>query len=167
MDKYRGSDKGVIVQCERGYVLVPSYIEAIAFDRDGQVVKQWEGGGKHHENWLSAIHAGDCCKLNADILEGHLSSALCHLANISYRLGNEVPFRPRTEALGDNADAYEALERMEEHLSGQGLKLEEMPRRVGRKLSLDVETESLVDDSQADAMLTREYRKPFTMPEAV
>ena len=33
--------------------------------------------------------------LNADILEGHYSSRLCHLANISYRLGEQVPFNPR------------------------------------------------------------------------
>ena len=34
----------------------------------------------------------DARTCNADILEGHYSSALCHLANISYRLGEEVPF---------------------------------------------------------------------------
>ena len=124
-------------------------------------------GGNHFANFLAAVRSRKQEDLNADILEGHLSSALCHLANISYRLGSEVPFRPRTEALGDNPDAYETLERMEEHLSGQGLKLEEMACRVGRKLSLDVQNESFVDDSQADAMLTREYRKPFAMPEVV
>ena len=34
MDNYRGSRIGVIVQCERGYVLVPSYVEAIAYDNE-------------------------------------------------------------------------------------------------------------------------------------
>ena len=34
--------------------------------------------------------AGKHEDLNCDITEGHLSAALCHLANISYRLGKEV-----------------------------------------------------------------------------
>ena len=54
--------------------------------------------------------------LNADILEGHYSAALCHLANISYRLGQEVPFNKPTKAFGDDKEAYETLARMEEHL---------------------------------------------------
>ena len=39
------------------------------------------------------------CQKYADILEGHYSSALCHLANISYRLGEQVPFYPRTQTI--------------------------------------------------------------------
>ena len=59
--------------------------------------------------------------LNADILEGHYSAALCHLANISYRLGQEVPFNKPTGAFGDDKDAYETLARMEEHLKDNGV----------------------------------------------
>ena len=40
--------------------------------------------------------------LHADIEEGHLSSALCHLGNISYRLGTETPFGKVADALGDD-----------------------------------------------------------------
>ena len=58
MDRYRGSQIGVIVQCEKGYVLVPSYIEAIAYDNDGQEIKRWsvEGDalGRHIQNFLSS-----------------------------------------------------------------------------------------------------------------
>ena len=61
--------------------------------------------------------------LNADIEEGHLSSAYCHLGNIAYRLG--------------------------------------------RKLHINPSTESFVNDSEADAMLTREYRAPFVVPSKV
>ena len=57
--------------------------------------------------------------------KGHYSSALCHLANISYRLGEPVPFNPQTKAFGDNKDAYETLARMEEHLKEN----ERQPRR--------------------------------------
>jgi hypothetical protein len=106
--------------------------------------------------------------LNADILEGHYSSALCHLGNVSYRLGEEVPFNPQTKAFGDNKEAYEALARLEEHLAkGNGLKLDGAKYRLGRKLVLDAGSESVVGDAEAARLLTRDYRKPFVVPDKV
>jgi hypothetical protein len=35
---------------------------------------------------------------------------------------------------------------------------------VGRRLTLDQRTETFVNDSEADRMLTREYRKGFEVP---
>lgn len=61
--------------------------------------------------------------LKCDIAEGFYSSALPHLANISYRLGRELKF------MGDY--------------------------------------EKFADDPEADAFLTREYRKPYIVPENV
>ncbi len=100
--------------------------------------------------------------LNADIEQGHYSAALCHLANISYRLGEQVPFVPETKAFGDNKDAYESLMRMEDYLHAKNkLKLDGMDYQLGRKLTVKAETESFVNDKQADKLLSREYRKPF------
>ncbi len=48
-------------------------------------------GHGHFENFIAAVRSRKVDDLNADILEGHYSAALCHLANISYRLGHEVP----------------------------------------------------------------------------
>ena len=47
--------------------------------------------------------------LNADAEVGHYSSALCHLANISYRLGEKVPFNGKTKTLGDNREVVETF----------------------------------------------------------
>ena len=106
--------------------------------------------------------------LNADVLEGHYSAALCHLANASYRLGEQVPFNPRTKVFGDNKDAYETLSRLEEHLGKEnGFKLDDMKYQLGRKLVVDAAKERIVGDDQANAMLTRTYRKPFVVPEKV
>ncbi len=73
-------------------------------------------GGGHFGNFIAAVRSRKVEDLNADILEGHYSAALCHLANISYRLGQEVPFNKSTKAFGDDKEAYETLGRMEEHL---------------------------------------------------
>jgi predicted dehydrogenase len=82
-----------------------------------------KGGGDHYANFLQAIRSRDAKSLNADIEEGHLSSAYCHLGNIAYKLG--------------------------------------------RKLHINPSTESFVDDAQADALLTRNYRKGFEVPNVV
>jgi hypothetical protein len=38
---------------------------------------------------------------------------------------------------------------------------------VGRKLTINPQTESFVGDKEADAMLSREYRKGFVVPDKV
>jgi len=43
--------------------------------------------------------------LTADILEGHLSAALCHLANISYRTGRKLTFDPQQERFVNDPEA--------------------------------------------------------------
>ncbi len=108
----------------------------------------------------------DSGNINADVLEGHYSSALCHLANASYRLGGPVPFEPKTKAFGDNQEAYETLGRMEEHLKENSLKLEGLTYQLGRTLKIDPATET-VDDPKGNAILHGTYRTPFSVPDQV
>jgi predicted dehydrogenase len=79
--------------------------------------------GSHWANFVEAIRAGKDAGLHSDINEGHLSTSLCHLANISYRVGRALAF-------------------------------------AGGK-------EKFVNDAEADALLTRVYRKPYVVPEKV
>lgn len=124
-------------------------------------------GGGHFANFITAVRSRNQAELNADILEGHYSSALCHLANISYRLGEKVPFNPQTKAFGDNKDAYETLARMEQHLTRNALKLDGEKYQLGRQLALNAEKEIFVGDDEANRLLTRQYRAPFVVPEKV
>ena len=79
-----------------------------------------------------------------------------------------MPFNPQTKAFGDNKDAYETLARMEEHLAKtNGSKLDGLKYRLGRKLAVDAQKESIVDDADAVAMLTCAYRAPFSVPDKV
>ena len=59
----------------------------------------------HYANFVEAIRAGDPKKLTCDILEGHLSSTLPHLANISYRVGRSLTFDGKTETCTGDAEA--------------------------------------------------------------
>jgi len=81
------------------------------------------GEGNHFENFLNAVRSRKPEDLNAPVMAGHLSSALCHLGNISYRLK--------------------------------------------RSLRFDPEKEEFIGDQEANALLKREYRDPFVIPEKV
>ncbi|MGI8672773.1 MAG: Gfo/Idh/MocA family protein [Luteitalea sp.] len=68
--------------------------------------KDGERGGSHWANFVDAMRAGKDDALHSDIHEGHLSTSLCHLANISYRVGRSLTFKGAEERFGDpEADA--------------------------------------------------------------
>ncbi len=119
-------------------------------------------------SFIRAVRSRDMADLNAEAIEGHYSSALCHLANISYRLGEEVPFNQKTKSFGDNTVVHDTFANLKENLGdGLGLKLDEMSYRLGKTLSVDVENEQFINDANANAMATRPYRRPFVVPTEV
>ena len=65
----------------------------------------------HYQNWVDALRANDAKKLTCDVLEGHLSSALPHLANISYRVGHGLTFDGKAEKFVDDKKADQLLTR--------------------------------------------------------
>jgi predicted dehydrogenase len=161
-----GASVGNIFYGSEGYLVCPSYDRAAAFTPKGELIRKFEGPGDHAGNFVRAVRANKPELLTADIAEGHVSSALCHVANISYRLGDVVPFGEKKDVL-ENKDAAEAFGRMEEHLRAFRLPADDMKYRLGRKLTIDAKKESFVDDRAADALLMREYRKPFVVPDKV
>jgi predicted dehydrogenase len=74
----------------------------------------------HFANFAEAVRARDPKLLHAEIEETFLSTALCHLGNISYRVNRELKFDPA---------------RMQ-----------------------------FAGDSEANKLLTREYREPYVVP---
>ena len=54
---------------------------------------------------------------------------------------------------------------MEEHLKDNAIPLDQTKYRLGPKLTINPKTETFVDNKAADAMLSREYRKGFEVPE--
>ncbi len=121
----------------------------------------------HFDNFIAAVRSRKVEDLNADIEQGHYSAALCHLSNVSYRLGQDVPFSKSSQAFGDDKEACETLARMEEHLKDNSVALDGLNYRLGRKLVFDAATESIVGDSEANQLLTRAYRAPFVVPDRI
>jgi hypothetical protein len=167
--KYQGADVGVIFEGADGYVVMTSYSSGAAFDPQGNKVQEFNGGGDHYGNFLGAVRSRNHKELNADILEGHLSSALCHLGNISYRLGTPLgvgEVKERLQGMSSPEHLVETYERFTEHLSDNKLDLATTRLGFGEKLTVDTANEKFVDDGNADAMLTRDYRAPFVVPAA-
>jgi predicted dehydrogenase len=119
------------------------------------------------ENFIQAVRSRKEVDLDAHVYEGHVSSGLCHLANVSYRLGEKTSFRKKTKPFGNNPKASEYFERMQEHLKDNGLKLEETDYIVGRTLAFDASTESIMGDKEANQLLSRQYRPPYVVPDKV
>jgi predicted dehydrogenase len=167
-DDYRGARVGNVFHGSDGYVVIAGYENAAAFDTKGKMVQEFKSGKKtsylHFDNFLDAVRSRKAESLHADILEGHLSSALCHLGNISYRLGSQVALGEAKSRL-QGEDATETFSRFARHLADNKLS-DSTQIGFGAKLAFDPKTEKFVGDSAADAMLTRDYRAPFVVPAA-
>ena len=161
---YRGCTVGNVFHCADGYLAFTSYNVAVAFDNNNQELRRFGGNGDHYGNWVGAIRSGRREDLKGDVLEGHLSSALCHLANISHRLGRNVAFDRRNGVLGENREGNETLTRMIDHLRANKVELDKAMLTVGRRLNVNVQAENFGDDRDANRLLTREYRKGFEVP---
>jgi hypothetical protein len=118
-------------------------------------------------SFLQAVRSRKVEDLNASAEVGHYSAALCHLGNISYRLGQPVPFSGKTKTLGDNRQVVETFNNLQANLKGAEVKLEETAYQLGRVLTFDPATERFTGEGAAAAnpLLTRPYRKPFVVPD--
>jgi hypothetical protein len=65
----------------------------------------------HYQNFVDALRAGDPKILTCEILEGHLSSTLPHLANIAYQTKQSLEFDGTTETFKNNKAADALLTR--------------------------------------------------------
>jgi len=167
MPKFAGADIGVIIHCEGGYLRILSN-EAFAHDNSGKLVQSFKTTNDHKlthfTNFIQTVRDRNQPALHADILEGHLSSALCHLGNISYRLGHTEERGEITEKLADEPITREAFARMNEHLTLNGINPAAQPATVGPWLKFDADRESFPQSTRANALLTRNYRHPFVVP---
>ena len=79
---------------------------SMKYQEDGQYSSE-----PHVDNFLAAVKSRNHRDLTCDVLEGHLSASLCHLANTSYRVQRRLEFDPRTETFVGDAEADKYLSR--------------------------------------------------------
>jgi len=164
MDRYHGVDIGAIADCEGGSIVIGNYTSATVLDKEGKEIKKFSGSSSHFANFIGAVRSRKTSDLKADILEGHLSSGLCHTGNISYRLGKVHSPEEIREAVRSTPDLAESIGRMEQHLGANNVDLHTTPATLGVALQMDTNAERFKGNHQANQLLTREYRQPFVVP---
>ncbi len=140
----------------------------LLFDLEGKLVKKFDGPSENHfENFIKAVRSRKREDLRAEINEGHQSTSLCHLGNISYRLGKAMAIADLRKELASmklHQDVSDTLDRMTSHLKENSIDLSTAKLNCGPLLQVDSEKERFVGNDAANAMLTRNYRKPFVVP---
>lgn len=101
---------GNIFYGSEGYMAIEGYNSYKTFlGRKQEPGPARREGGSNWENFIKAVRSRKREDLNADIEEGHLSSALMHLANISYRVGRSFEFDPVKEQIVKDSEANAML----------------------------------------------------------
>ncbi len=118
-------------------------------------------------SFIAAVRSRKPEDVNCDAEVAHYSSALCHLGNISYRLGETVSFDHKLERLKENKQVAAAFETLTSNLDAVDIKLADSQYMLGRQLDFDPQKEQFVGNDDANTLLTREYRKPFVVPSEV
>jgi len=150
---------------EEGYAVGPDYDAGVAFDYDGNQLGRWSGGAyqAHFANFIQAVRSRDHRDLHLDIEDGHLSSALAHLGNVSWTLGVDATL----DDLAPLADRHPLVERTLDSFAAyvreNRVDLSQTRLQRGRPLTIDPQTE-LADDPEANRLFTRDYRRGFEMP---
>ncbi|HLB72591.1 MAG TPA: Gfo/Idh/MocA family oxidoreductase [Sedimentisphaerales bacterium] len=84
-----------------------------AYDSSGELVRSEygrQGDREHQDNFIDCVRTRK--RPNADVEIGHRSVLLCHIANISYRVGNQkLEFDSESESFTNSDEANKLLKR--------------------------------------------------------
>lgn len=107
-----GAGVGNIFYGSEGYMVVKGYSTYETYlGKNRERGPKGNAGGDHYQNFIDAVRARDKSIQNGPVETAHLSSALAHLGNISYRLGRQLEFDPKTERFVGDDEANRMLTR--------------------------------------------------------
>jgi predicted dehydrogenase len=173
LGKFRNRNGGVVIDCEGGYFAGDASGGAV-FDIEGKKIKDIQDDGTarrleltHLANFVAAVRTRGVSDLAAEALEGHVSAACYHMANISHRLGKQSPRESIRSTIERNRELTDAFDRCGEYLRENGVDLATTPATLGPWVTFDSKEERFVHDFavEANKLSRREYREPFEVPE--
>ena len=156
-----------IIVCEHGFVDMGSQI---AYDNEGNKIKEFEGEGVNSVlNFLKAVRSRKEEDIKTPVIEGHLSASLCHMGNISYRVGKEASIEEINDVFRKDFEILDALERTNRHLKSNGLNPGTLPFVLGPWLEMDSRSERFKGhySNEANKYVSRDYREPFVIRDQV
>lgn len=162
-DSFKGQSLGNVIECEGGWLSGAHGPECAVFDKDGKEVKRFKGAKSHLQAWIDSVHSGKQRSIHG-AESGHLSAALAHIGNISWKLGSDAPMDKIHAAF--KGPGTEAVDRLAAHLEANGIDPEKTPLKLGAALTVDSKTERFTGAGadQANALLKDDYRKGFELP---
>ncbi len=160
--RFRGVSTGVAVDCEGGYLSIP---DCVAYDKDGKKIVSFSGGEDHFENFIAAVRSSKREDLRAEIQEGHVSTAVTHAGNISYRVGHQATAAEIREQIGDEPPFVEMYDRLLEHLAAHEIDVDKPTVTLGDWLEIDRDAERVVDHAEANKLVKGSYREPYVVPQ--
>jgi len=166
---YKGVRSGYVIHCEGGYY-AGGRGGGWAYDKDGKKLKQFKGNGGpgHPANFVKAIRSRKPEDLNAEIEEIHYSSAWCSLANVAFRAGSGYSADKAKSLAKDVPGWSEMIDGLDAHLAANGVKSDDPGMKLSPMLEIDVAKEQFTGPTatpQTQALLTREFRKGFAVPD--
>ena len=163
---FRGIENGIFFYGTQGTILYNAG-KATLLDADQQPVSTFPGKQEsHHANFLDAIVQKNPDLARGDLDEAILSSDLCHLGNISYRLGDmaaDEDIARRLQMLDVPQFVLDRLQAQRENLTQNGLDDQMI---LGRLLQPGTGSgaDALAHDPEARALATNSYRAPYLLP---
>ena len=164
---FNGIRCGNIVHCEGGYFACGEGGGGMAYDNEGKKIKGFKAGGaqNHQQNFIDAVRSRKSEDLNANITDGHISSALCHIGNISHRIGKTSSPENIQSQLKNHKGMTEAFEKFQAHLYANEIDISKEKATLGPLLSMDPNKEVFTGTNadKANEMLTKKYTKGFVI----
>jgi len=158
----RSQRTGICVQCEGGHLNIPA---CQAYDEHGKCIKTFSGGEDHFENFIAAVRNGNRNGLRAEVADGHLSTAICHTGNISYRLGRKATRKDVLKQAEGAKGWGEMVDRLMPYLKGWDIDPAAATITLGPWLAVDPKTETFQDNPAANALARGWYRRPYLVPD--
>lgn len=167
--KCTGPGSGYCVYCEGG-MFWGERGRGKAVDYDGKVIREFKGngGGGHQRNFIEAVRAHDRSIQAAEVeLHNHVV-AWCNFSNIAFRVGKPYQQKNAETIFGQTDGRWEELlANTGELLAANDLTLENSEVVLSDVLNYD-EAAGRFTGAGADAanaLLKREYREGFVLPE--
>jgi predicted dehydrogenase len=107
--KMEGHDNGNIFYGDNGILSIGRKGWQVTFKDGSEGPGEEQASDTHAENFVEAIRTRNLGKLNSDVKEGHISSSLCHMANIAMKVGQRLNFDSNKEEFVNNHQANQLL----------------------------------------------------------
>ncbi len=163
MSVYKQSRISTLIECEGGYIS-----DTTAYDKENKRIRQFSahGGEEHLPAFINAIRNNKPENLPCSIEDGHISTSLCHIGNISHRIGQLAGPEEISESIRPNVLQSETWQRMTEHLTNNNVDLEIDKITFGANLIFDPTNEIFTGSgtAEANALLKDDYREEWTIP---